>query len=275
MTYIPSLPIFSIAVPENRARDYDPAWAEALAHIISAQGLLQPIRVRETPDGYVLIAGLYRLRAFQLLGLSTIPAILSDLTSDDAARLEEVMENLGRAELIALDRCHHLWELKVVWLALHPEAAAGGDRKSIKAQTLRFDSGKEIFGFGKAVAEKIGLSVRTIETAVKIWSNLSPASRRRLAGTDLADKQTELKALSEQGPAMQDRILDLILGQAPVENVAQALDFLKLGSAPTAEERRLLTATRAFGALDDPTFDYVLSAHEVRVIDSLKRRGRI
>lgn len=98
MTYIPNLPIFSVAVPENRARDFDPAWAEALAHIISAQGLLQPIRVRETPDGgYVLIAGLYRLRACQLLGLATIPAILSDLTSDDAARLEEVMETYAQA----------------------------------------------------------------------------------------------------------------------------------------------------------------------------------
>lgn len=276
MTYIPNLPIFSVAVPENRARDFDPAWAEALAHIISAQGLLQPIRVRETPDGgYVLIAGLYRLRACQLLGLATIPAILSDLTSDDAARLEEVMENLGRAELIALDRCHHLWELKAVWLALHPKAAAGGDRKSIKAQTLRFDSGGEIFGFGKAVAEKIGLSVRSIETGVKVWASLSPASRRRLVGTELAHKMTELKALSDESPERQAKILDLILGDAPVENVAQALDFLNLGSAPTAEEKRFLTASRLIGGLDDQTLDSVLAAHEARVIDSLKRRGRI
>lgn len=270
------VPLILIDLPEHRARDFDPDWAEALAAMIAVQGLLHPITLREMPDGrYRLVAGRHRLRAFELRDMPAIPARLSHANTDEQARLEEVMENLGRYELIALDRCHHLWELKAVWLALHPKAAAGGDRKSIKAQTLRFDSGGEIFGFGKAVAEKIGLSVRSIETGVKVWASLSPASRRRLVGTELAHKMTELKALSDESPERQAKILDLILGDAPVENVAQALDFLNLGSAPTAEEKRFLTASRLIGGLDDHTFDSVLAAHEARVIASLKRRGRI
>jgi len=36
----------------------------------------------------------------------TIAARVSDAETDDQARLQEVMENLGRNELIALDRCH-------------------------------------------------------------------------------------------------------------------------------------------------------------------------
>lgn len=270
------VPLILIDLPEHRARDFDPDWAEALAAMIAVQGLLHPITLREMPDGrYRLVAGRHRLRAFELRDMPAIPARLSHANTDEQARLEEVMENLGRYELIALDRCHHLWELKAVWLALHPKAAAGGDRKSIKAQTLRFDSGGEIFGFGKAVAEKIGLSVRSIETGVKVWASLSPESRRRLVGTELAHKMTELKALSDENPERQAKILDMILGDAPVENVAQALDFLNLGSAPTAEEKRFLTASRLIGGLDDHTFDSVLAAHEARVIASLKRRGRI
>ncbi|HRK69670.1 MAG TPA: hypothetical protein PKY73_19155, partial [Hyphomonas sp.] len=190
--------------------------------------------------------------------------------------------NLGRAELIALDRCHHLWELKAVWLNLYPNARQGGhanrgnQHTAGKAQSLRSSTdAPEIFGFGKAVAEKIGLSVRSIETGVKVWASLSPDSRRRLVGTELGHKMTELKALSDESPERQAKILDLILGDAPVENVAQALDFLNLGSAPTAEEKRFLTASRLIGGLDDQTFDSVLAAHEGRVIASLKRRGRI
>lgn len=279
------IPVFSIRVPEDRARDFDPVWAEALAAIIAEQGLLQPIVVREAADGFVLVSGLHRLRAFGLLQRGSIPAVLSVAASDDEARLQEVMENLGRYDLIALDRCHHLHELKQVWLKLHPEAAAGGARPGagrpsadgkIKAQSLRFDPDAEILGFGKATAEKVGLSVRTIEVAVKIWSDLHRPVRARLAGIPLARKQSELKALSEQKPALQARILDVILDPAiEADNVAQALEYLENGRAPDAAEKRFLAVSRSIAALDDGAFDSVIAAHEERIIASLKRRGRI
>lgn len=272
-----------IDVPEDRARAFDPAWAEALARMIAVQGLLQPILVRAMPDGrYVLVAGLHRLRAFGLLGRGSIPIRLSEAASDDAARLDEVMENLGRFDLIALDRCRHLWELKAVWLKLHPQAKQGAHANrgnqhvSGKGQTLAASSDEpEIFNFGKAIAEKVGLSKQAINAAVRIWHYLSPDSRRRLVGTDLAKKQTELKALSEQKPAVQAKILDLILGDAAPENVAQALDFLANGVAPNAFEKRLSALARTFVALDDPSLDHLLNSNEARVIASLKRRGRI
>lgn len=275
------LPLASIIVPETRARDLDPAWVEALSRLIEAQGLFHPIMVRPTEGEfrkYHLVSGLHRLRAFEALGRPSIPAFLSAAASDDEARLDEVMENLGRQELIALDRCHHLYELKQVWQAMHPAATRGGDRKSIKVQTLHFDpSEPEIFGFAESVAERIGLSRRTIFAAVKIWTGLTAASRRRLVGTDLAHKQTELKALSEESPARQAKILDLILGEdhPDIGNVAAAIVFLSDGVTPTAVERRFQAVSRSFGALDDLTFDNVVAAHEERVIASLKRRGVI
>lgn len=270
------LPIRDIDVPADRARDYDETSALALAAVIAEQGLQHPIRVRRTGDRYQLVSGLRRLRAYELNRQTTIPATIASVDTDDAARLEEVMENLGREELIALDRCHHLYELKVVWERMYPQAQHGGDRKSVNWQTLPLDPGApEIFGFSEAAAEKIGLSARSIRLAVKIWQGLSPASRTRLAGTALATKQTELKALSEESPARQARILDLILGDEAPENVQQALDFLDTGVAQNSTEKRFIAVSRTFAALDDATFDAVLSAHEERVIASLKRRGRI
>lgn len=275
------LPLASIEVGSDRARDFDPVWAEGLAGIVAEQGLKHPITIRVVGGINHLVAGRYRLEAARILGWETIPCILSEAASDDAARLEEVMENLGRAELIALDRCHHLYELKAVWERMYPQARHGGDRGNQhtggKSQTLALATdGPEVFGFAKAAAEKIGLGASTIKAAVKIWKGLAPASRLALVGTDLATKQTELKALSEEKPAVQAKILDLILGDVhDINNVAQALAFLVNGVAPNARERAFVKVSASLAALDDEVFADVVLANEDRVIAALKRRGRL
>lgn len=283
MTLLSALPILAIEVPEDRARDYDPVWTEALAAVIAEQGLIHPIRVREVDGRFVLVAGLHRLRAYQLLGRDEIPVNVSQASSDLVARLEEVMENLARHELIALDRCHHLYELKQVWERMYPETKNGGNknvskgREAARTKSLRSGSATEVFSFAAATAEHIGLSQRAIQMAVKIWSDLSKTSRSRLVGTDLAKKQTELKALSEEKQPRQVKILDLILGEDHPEigNVAQALEFLAHGALPNAEQKRLQTISRTIADLDEAALDNVLAANEDRVIASLKRRGRI
>lgn len=280
MSELLELPLASIEVGPDRARDLDPAWAEGLAGSIREQGLMQPIVVRPAGAGYRLVAGHHRFAAFQLLERETIPAILSHAASDDEAKLAEVMENLGRHELIALDRCHHLYDLKQVWERMYPLAKHGGDRKSeaIKRQSLPLDpDAPEMFGFSEAVAEKIGLSARTIRLAVKIWVGLYPPLRARLRGTDLATKQTELKALSELPINKQVKVLDLILGEdhSEIGNVAQALAYLEGGIVCDPLEKRFASVSKSIADLDDDTFDSVIAAHEDRVLSSLKRRGRI
>ena len=270
------LPLTSIEVGADRARELDPAWVEGLAGSIREQGLMQPIVVRQIGAGYRLIAGHHRVEAFRLLDRDTIPAMLSDATSDDAAKLAEVMENLGRNELIAFDRCHHLYELKQVWERLYPHTAHG--KASPKGQTLPLSSDdEEIFGFARSNAEKIGLSARSIKLAVKIWTGLVPTVRKRLVGTDTATKQTELKALSDLPATKQIKVLDAILDRQHPEigNVAQALAYLGENVVCDPLEKRFATVSKSIADLDDDTFDSVIAAHEDRVIQSLQRRGRI
>lgn len=265
------IPLADIDIPDDRARDLDATWAEALGAIIAAQGLTNPVTVRQVDGRYRLVTGLHRLEAIRQLGWETITARVSTARDDDEARLEEVMENLGRAELNALDRCHHLYDLKQVYERLHPETkngaqgGVGGKRNE-----------NEIFAFSVDAAEKIGLSRRSIEIAVAIWSKLTPASRARCAGTWLAGKQSELKLLSAQKPPIQKKVLDLILADPPeADNVQAALDYLESGVKLTDVEKKFLTFSRAFAALPEPDFDRLLSANEERVMASLKRRGRI
>ena len=276
------LPLASIEVGTDRARDLEPAWAEALSVLIGEQGLQQPILVRAIeghPEKYRLIAGLHRLKAHEILGAATIPAYLSGAESDDAARLEEVMENLGRYELIALDRCHHLYELKQLYDRKHPNASRGGGaRTSGKTFPTGGEPEGEVFGFAADIAEKVGLSKRAINMAVKIWSGLAPQTRQRLRGTDLARKQTELKALSEiPTPRRQGEVLDAIFNEdlPDVGNVAQALDYLGGTIACDPVEKRFAAVSKTIAALDDETFDSVIVAHQDRVMASLKRLGRI
>lgn len=287
--------VAEIVVPENRARSLDAGWVEGLAKIIRAQGLTNAITVREENGKRVLVSGLHRLVAFKDLGRETIPARLSTASSDDEAKLEEVMENLGRNELNALDRCHHLYELKNVYEKLHPEVKNGGDRKSekirtqnirsdlestkvgkIKTQDLRFDPTNEIFAFGEAAAQATGLSRRAIEYAVAIWKGLSVASRRKLGGTWIAKHQGNLKMLSEQTPALQEKILDLMLAE-PVQanSVSDALIIIQNGRLPDGQEKHFQALTNKLSRLNDVDLDIVLSAQADRVIAWAKKTGRI
>lgn len=286
---IHDIPLAAIEIGKDRTRDLEPAWATALAALIGRQGLMQPIIVRPIEGAfrkYLLVAGLHRFEAVRLLGRDSIPAFLSSAASDDEARLEEVMENLGRYELIALDRCKHLYELKRIYDAKYPDAGRGGrPRKGGKTfptfeeNSLPIpDSAPEVFGFSASVADQVGLSKRAINAAVKIWIGLAPQTRARLIGSDLARKQTELKALSELAtPRQQMRILDLILGEdhPDIQNVAAALAFLESGITPTPLEKKFRSLCDGVKALPDAALDLLLIENEARVLEALKRLGRI
>lgn len=61
---------------DPRSAGYRPHEIEALAESIRRHGVLRPILLRETADGYVIVHGERRWRAAQTVGLDTIPAYL-------------------------------------------------------------------------------------------------------------------------------------------------------------------------------------------------------
>ena len=83
-----------------------------LAASIKIHGLIQPLVVTETVEGYVLIAGERRWRASQLAGLEQVPVIVKETTPQDMLELA-LIENIQRADLNALEEAHayrHLTE---------------------------------------------------------------------------------------------------------------------------------------------------------------------
>ena len=72
--------------PHQPRRRFDEAELAALTASVRAHGILQPILVTETIDGYRLVAGERRLRAAAAAGLERIPAVIRQL--DDQTQLE-------------------------------------------------------------------------------------------------------------------------------------------------------------------------------------------
>jgi ParB family chromosome partitioning protein len=212
----------------DRLRSVDAAWAEAIATSMHGTGQHQPIRVVKQKKGYRLVDGLHRLEAKRQLGEAAIRAEIIE-ASPLEAKLLEIDANLIRRELNPLDRATFLAERKAVYEELHPETKHGsqGGRggKCNENDTM---------SFSKETAEKIGLSPRSIERAVRIHFQIDASIRKRLAGTAISEKQNELLALARQGPQRQTRIVDMLLsGEAG--NVRAALRILDghADSAPT------------------------------------------
>jgi len=84
--------------PFQPRRSFTEEGLEQLAESIRRHGVLQPIVVRRSGDGYQLIAGERRWRAAQTAGLQRIPAVVREL--DDSSMVQvALIENLQREDL--------------------------------------------------------------------------------------------------------------------------------------------------------------------------------
>ena len=84
--------------PDQPRKTFDSEGLAGLADSIAANGLLQPILVRQINDRYEIIAGERRFRASKLAGLSEIPVIITD-ADDLAAAKFALIENIQREDL--------------------------------------------------------------------------------------------------------------------------------------------------------------------------------
>lgn len=88
--------------PFQPRKEFDAERLRELASSIQAEGLLQPIVVRQVGERYQLIAGERRWRACQSLELKTIPARIIEASDASSASIS-LIENLQRAELNAVE----------------------------------------------------------------------------------------------------------------------------------------------------------------------------
>ncbi len=113
-----------------------------LAESIKAQGIMQPILVRQLTSGpddgkYEIIAGERRFRAARLAGLSQVPVLVRDVPDESAAAMS-LIENIQREDLNPLEEAQGLQRLVKEFGLTHEQAAqAVGRSRSAASNLLR------------------------------------------------------------------------------------------------------------------------------------------
>lgn len=208
----------------------DEAALNELASSIKAQGVIQPILVRQLADGsYEIIAGERRWRAAQLAGLDLVPVLIRKV-EDNAALAMALIENIQRENLNPLEEAVGIQRLIDEFLMSHQTAAdAVGRSRSATSNLLRLlklpqviqdmvmvnqldmgharallalEGAQQIAAANKIVAD--GLSVRDAEKLVQQVLNPQPVHAKEKPDRDIINLQ---EALSQRiGTTVQIKI---------------------------------------------------------------------
>ncbi|MGZ8250714.1 MAG: ParB/RepB/Spo0J family partition protein [Methylophilaceae bacterium] len=191
----------------------------SLADSIKAQGIMQPILVREVAtEKFEIIAGERRWRASQIAGLLEVPVLVREI-ADEAALAMALIENIQRENLNPIEEANGIKRLIEEFSMTHEAAAqAVGRSRSAVTNLLRLQNlhavvqdmlmlGRLDMGHARALlgldsvkqitaAEEIvqkGLSVRDTEQLVKRLSTESTKPvKPETKDQDVLRLQTEL-----------------------------------------------------------------------------------
>lgn len=123
---------------EQPRRDFDLAALEQLAASIREHGVIQPLVLRPMPNGtYQIVAGERRYRASRMAGLLEVPAVVQELTDQEAMELA-LIENLQREDLNPLEEAQGYQALLDEYHLTQEEIAKSvGKSRPVVANALR------------------------------------------------------------------------------------------------------------------------------------------
>ncbi|MGA2230333.1 MAG: ParB/RepB/Spo0J family partition protein [Tepidisphaeraceae bacterium] len=204
--------------PHQPRRTINPAAIADLAASLKSNGVIQPIVVRKSTDGYELIAGERRWRAAQQAGFKNIPAIIRDVDRFTQAQMA-LVENIQREDLNPLDRAGgYRTIIEQLGLTQAELAQRLGEDRSTIANHLRLldlaepvrllvKDGKLSLGHAKLLAgvsdkleqERLAnlvvtqdLSVRNLERAIQGSISEAPKTRAAVSTAYILDLEKSL-----------------------------------------------------------------------------------
>ena len=218
-----------------------------LAESIKAQGILQPILVRQLKDGanqgqYEIIAGERRFRAAKLAGLDSVPVLVRDVPNEAAAAMA-LIENIQREDLNPLEEAQGLQRLVKEFGLTHELAAqAVGRSRSAASNLLRL------------------LNLAEPVQTMLMAGDLDMGHARSLL---VLDRATQITAASQ--------IVARKMSVREAESLARKLsaEFTLTASKPKKEK------SRDMQRVEEELSDLLMAAVEVRVKKRVKRAGRL
>ncbi len=105
------IPIEDILPDPNQPRTtFNEDRLQDLVVSVRAKGVMQPVIVRSTPEGFRITTGGRRVAAAKLAGIKEIPCIIRD-TTDEEALILQVVENLQRENLTPVEEANAIKRL--------------------------------------------------------------------------------------------------------------------------------------------------------------------
>ena len=218
-----------------------------LAESIKAQGIMQPILVRQLAQGanagkYEIIAGERRFRAARLAGLDSVPVLVRDV-SDQAAAAMALIENMQREDLNPLEEAQGLQRLIREFGLTHEQAAqAVGRSRSAASNLLRL------------------LNLADPVQTMLMAGDIDMGHARALLALDKAAQITAGNQISAKKMSVRE-----------AESLVKKLgaEFNLVPQKPKKEKSRDLRR------VEEELSDLLTAAVEVRVKKRVKRHGRV
>lgn len=187
---------------------FDEEALAELAHSIGEFGLMQPIVVRQVPDGYEIIMGERRWRAAVKAGLKEIPAIVRE-TDDSSMLRDALLENIHRVQLNPLE-----------------EAAA-------------YQQLLEEFDVTQAeLADRLGRSRPVITNMIRLLGLPVPVQRKVAAGVLSAGHARALLGLKTGAEAQEKLAARIVAEGLSVRATEEAVTLLNRGGQPDKKQPR-------------------------------------
>ena len=197
---------------------------DELVESIRENGILSPVVVRPLDDGYELISGHRRTHAAKRAGLISVPAVIRDL-SDDEATVLMVDANIQREEILPSERAH---SLKMKIDAIN-RLYRHGDRKCVRSRDI--------------AGNEAGLSGRQVQR----YLNLNDLNQGFL---DMVDEKRIQMNLGLEIASMRPEVQQWLF------------DFVEMGSVINSDIIKHLKEVDETEGLDEDVINYILNEQE-------------
>jgi ParB family chromosome partitioning protein len=182
------------ANPEQPRRRFETVELDRLADSIRQHGVLQPIVVRRSGDRYELVVGERRWRAARAAGRETIPAVISDLTSEHLLELA-LVENVQRHDLNPMELAHAFRALSDNGLTQEEIGRRVSLDRSTVANHLR------LLELPRDLQEDVEMRRLSADHAKALLQVVNPERRRHLRDRALRE-QLSVRAVEQLGRAL-------------------------------------------------------------------------
>lgn len=220
-----------------------------LAESIKAQGIMQPILVRQLSKGanagqYEIIAGERRFRASKLAGLESVPVLVRDVP-DEAAAAMALIENIQREDLNPLEEAQGLARLVQEFGLTHEQAAqAVGRSRSAASNLLRL------------------LNLAEPVQTMLMAGDIDMGHARALLSLEKASQITA-------GNQIAARKLSVREAEGLVKKITEDAD------GTSAAKAKKVAKSRDVQRVEEELSDLLMAQVEVRVKKRVKRHGKV